>query len=225
MQRKMAAYTVAASLILTLGVTAAHTSAAHARPAHAARPADRVTACGVERWRVKVGLDFDARLVKQNVVVPTTIGHLRALKPPTALPRTNRCGVRAIEDRAPRVVRPWSGPATHLGLRDLRAGGRPLTRPGPQRSRGTRHLLGRRQRVRGRIQVGRRRGLQLQHGFRCSDPEKPPRRLRDFEEGAGLRGRALLEPSSLAVSPDGKQLYSAAFASDAVAVFERVTKP
>src|SRR5947209_4388107 len=52
MQRKMAAYAVAASLILTLGVLAAHTLTAHTRPAHAAGHADRVTACGVERWRV-----------------------------------------------------------------------------------------------------------------------------------------------------------------------------
>jgi DNA-binding beta-propeller fold protein YncE len=38
------------------------------------------------------------------------------------------------------------------------------------------------------------------------------------------RGRALREVSSLALSPDGKHLYSAAFASDAVGVFKRVTR-
>src|SRR2546423_15466837 len=95
MQRKMAAYTVAASLVLALGVPAAHTVTAHTRPAHAAGRADRVTACGVERWRVKVGLDSDARLVKQNIVVPTTIVHLRSLRPPATLPRLNR--VRPVE--------------------------------------------------------------------------------------------------------------------------------
>jgi hypothetical protein len=34
---------------------------------------------------VKVGLDPDARLVKQNVVVPTTIGQLSALRPPATV--------------------------------------------------------------------------------------------------------------------------------------------
>jgi hypothetical protein len=54
MQRKTAVYSLAVSLILVLGVPVAHNVAAHTRLAHAARPADRVTACGVERWRVKV---------------------------------------------------------------------------------------------------------------------------------------------------------------------------
>jgi DNA-binding beta-propeller fold protein YncE len=39
-----------------------------------------------------------------------------------------------------------------------------------------------------------------------------------------IRGRALLEASSVAVSPDGKNVYSAAFKSNAVAIFKRVTK-
>jgi hypothetical protein len=95
MQRTMAAYTVAASLILTLGIPAADTLTAHMRAAHAASYADRVTACGVERWRVKVGLDQDARLVRQKVVVPTTIGQLRSLRPPAMLPRLSR--VRPVE--------------------------------------------------------------------------------------------------------------------------------
>ncbi len=38
------------------------------------------------------------------------------------------------------------------------------------------------------------------------------------------RGRGLLGASSIAVSPDGKYVYSAAFASSAVGVFRRVTK-
>jgi len=37
-------------------------------------------------------------------------------------------------------------------------------------------------------------------------------------------GRALREVSSVAVSPDGKYLYSGAFASNAIGVFKRVTK-
>src|SRR5436305_429522 len=95
MQRKMATHTVAASLILTLGIPAAHDVTGHTHPLHAARHADRVSACGVESWRVKVGLDPDARLVKQNIVVPTTIGQLSALHPPATLPRLRR--VRPVE--------------------------------------------------------------------------------------------------------------------------------
>ena len=39
-----------------------------------------------------------------------------------------------------------------------------------------------------------------------------------------LRGRALLQASSVAVSPDGKNVYTAAFKSNAVGIFTRVTK-
>jgi hypothetical protein len=39
-----------------------------------------------------------------------------------------------------------------------------------------------------------------------------------------LPGRRLLGASSLAVSPDGAYLYSAAFAGNAVGVFKRVTR-
>jgi DNA-binding beta-propeller fold protein YncE len=38
------------------------------------------------------------------------------------------------------------------------------------------------------------------------------------------RGRSLRKAGSVAVSPDGKHLYSAAFGSDAVGVFKRITK-
>jgi hypothetical protein len=74
MQRKRTVYMLVASLILTLSVSLADNVTAHARPAHAAGHAERVTACGVERWRVKIGMDPDARLVKQSIVVPTSIG-------------------------------------------------------------------------------------------------------------------------------------------------------
>ena len=37
-------------------------------------------------------------------------------------------------------------------------------------------------------------------------------------------GRGLLGASSVAVSPDGKYVYSASFASNSVGVFKRVTK-
>jgi hypothetical protein len=95
LQRKTAVYTLAVSLILALGIPAAHNVTAQTRPAHAAGHADRVTACGVERWRVKIGMDPDARLVKQNIVIPTTIVHLRSLRPPATLPRLSR--VRPVE--------------------------------------------------------------------------------------------------------------------------------
>jgi DNA-binding beta-propeller fold protein YncE len=39
-----------------------------------------------------------------------------------------------------------------------------------------------------------------------------------------IRGRALLQASSVVVSPDGKNVYSAAFKSNAVGIFTRVTK-
>jgi DNA-binding beta-propeller fold protein YncE len=39
-----------------------------------------------------------------------------------------------------------------------------------------------------------------------------------------LRGRALLGASSIAVSPDGRNVYATAFASDAVAVFRRAAR-
>jgi DNA-binding beta-propeller fold protein YncE len=39
-----------------------------------------------------------------------------------------------------------------------------------------------------------------------------------------LLGRRLLGASSVALSPDGRYLYSAAFTSDAIGVFKRVTK-
>ena len=39
-----------------------------------------------------------------------------------------------------------------------------------------------------------------------------------------LLGRALRGASSVVVSPDGKNVYSAAFASNAVGIFRRVTR-
>ena len=39
-----------------------------------------------------------------------------------------------------------------------------------------------------------------------------------------LPGRALLGASSVAVSPDGRHVYAAAFKSNAVGVFKRVTR-
>jgi hypothetical protein len=53
------------------------------------------TACGVERWYVKVGMDSGARLVNTKAVVQTTIFHLRSLTPPSVLPSRSR--VRPVE--------------------------------------------------------------------------------------------------------------------------------
>jgi len=48
------------------------------------------TACGVERWWVKTGIDGDARKVNTRTVVSTNIGHLRSLSPPADLPSRSR---------------------------------------------------------------------------------------------------------------------------------------
>jgi hypothetical protein len=97
MHPKMAAYAVAASVILALGVPAAGGSSTltRAHEAHAAGRLDRVTACGVERWAVKTGMDPDARLVNQKVVVPTNIIRLRSLPAPAYLPVRSR--LRPVE--------------------------------------------------------------------------------------------------------------------------------
>jgi hypothetical protein len=95
MPRNTVASAIAASVILAPGVPAPHVSATSARHAHAAGPADRVTACGVERWAVKTGMDPDARLVKHKVVVPTTIVHMRSLPAPAYLPLRRR--LRPVE--------------------------------------------------------------------------------------------------------------------------------
>jgi hypothetical protein len=49
----------------------------------------------VERWAVKTGIDPDARLVNQKVMVPTNIVHLRSLPAPTYLPARSR--LRPVE--------------------------------------------------------------------------------------------------------------------------------
>jgi hypothetical protein len=49
-----------------------------------------VTACGVERWFVKTGIDSDARKVNTKAVVNDTIFHLRSLPSPASIPARNR---------------------------------------------------------------------------------------------------------------------------------------
>jgi hypothetical protein len=53
------------------------------------------TACGVERWWVKTGMDRDASRVNTRAVIQTTIFHLRSLTPPGYLPSRNR--IRPVE--------------------------------------------------------------------------------------------------------------------------------
>jgi N-acetylmuramoyl-L-alanine amidase len=53
------------------------------------------TACGVERWSVKTGMDGDAGKVNAKSVTQTTIFNLRSLHPPGALPLKSR--VRPVE--------------------------------------------------------------------------------------------------------------------------------
>jgi hypothetical protein len=86
MRRNTAVYSLAASAMLALGISAAHHVTAQGGPAQAIDRPERVRACGVERWAVKIGTDPDARLVNQRVVVPTTIIHLRSLPAPRVLP-------------------------------------------------------------------------------------------------------------------------------------------
>jgi hypothetical protein len=90
MQRTMCVYPLVASMILALSVPTAHGLSASVRPSHGTGDSDRVTACGVERWAVKTGLDPDARLVNQKVVVPTNIIRLRSVPAPASLPSRNR---------------------------------------------------------------------------------------------------------------------------------------
>jgi hypothetical protein len=88
-------YAITASAILALGVAVSGSASASARHAHHSGHAERVTACGVERWAVKTGIDPDARLVNQKIVVPTTIVHMRSLPAPTYLPLRSR--LRPVE--------------------------------------------------------------------------------------------------------------------------------
>jgi hypothetical protein len=95
MQRTMCVYTLASVLILTLAALASGGLAAPTRPSHHAGHAPSVTACGVERWSIKTGIDPDARLVNQRVVVPNTIVHMRSLPAPASLPARSR--LRPVE--------------------------------------------------------------------------------------------------------------------------------
>ncbi|MGI8967591.1 MAG: hypothetical protein ACR2GA_00600 [Chloroflexota bacterium] len=49
-----------------------------------------VTLCGVERWTVKTGTDYDARLVNRSAPFNTTIFRLRSLTAPSSLPFSAR---------------------------------------------------------------------------------------------------------------------------------------
>ena len=99
-------------------------------------------------------------------------------------------------------------------------------RPGARRSRGTRALARRQEPLRDRFHLERRRHLQPQHRVTGEIAQKALkagctaiRQQRNCTFGRGLVGS-----SSAAVSPDGKFVYLTAFGSDAVAVFQRLTK-
>ena len=95
MQRTMCVYDLASVLVLTLAGPSSGGLATPTRHPHHTGHAQRVTACGVERWAVKTGIDPDARLVNQKVVVPTTIVHMRSLPAPAYLPLRSR--LRPVE--------------------------------------------------------------------------------------------------------------------------------
>jgi hypothetical protein len=94
MQRTMGVYSPAANLLVH-GVPASVGSSTPALEADAAGHADRLTACGVGWWAVKTGINPDARLVNQKVVIPTNIAPLHSLPAPTSLPLYSR--LRRVE--------------------------------------------------------------------------------------------------------------------------------
>lgn len=51
------------------------------------------SACGVERWSIKTGMDSAARTVNLTSVQPSTIARLRTLAQPTSLPPSSRIGM------------------------------------------------------------------------------------------------------------------------------------
>jgi hypothetical protein len=83
---------VACIIVAALAVSAHKTIAGSCEQEgeHEALAYHGTTACGVERWFVKVGMDSDARLVNQQAVVPSSIFHLRPLPAPASLPLRNR---------------------------------------------------------------------------------------------------------------------------------------
>jgi len=100
-QRRRAASRIGLVLVLALGaasiVGANHFRSAGASPEGEHEQIVRVgaTACGVERWWVKTGIDADARKVDTKHVVSTSIYALRRLPAPSYLPQRNR--IRPVE--------------------------------------------------------------------------------------------------------------------------------
>lgn len=93
---------VAGGLILVLCVVALglHAYRSTAAPRDAEQEHEQIvhrgaTACGVERWSVKTGIDRDARLVNLRSITPTNIIKMRSLTPPAVLPTTSR--IRPVE--------------------------------------------------------------------------------------------------------------------------------
>jgi hypothetical protein len=76
---------VAASLLLARPSVSATSEEEHEQLVYRG-----ITACGVERWAVKTGIDADARRVDRRHIVSMSIAHLRSLPAPSSLPPRNR---------------------------------------------------------------------------------------------------------------------------------------
>jgi hypothetical protein len=83
---------IAAGMAIGLRIQSQQGSAAPETEEHEPLVYHGTTACGVERWHVKTGIDADAHNVNQSNVVNTTISHLRSLPAPSFLPVNNRLG-------------------------------------------------------------------------------------------------------------------------------------
>jgi hypothetical protein len=98
MRRWRSYHAAAALLVLAIGAaTVAVSSGGHGDAGSIAFEGEHeqivfrgATACGVERWSVKTGLDRDARLVNARTSIPSTIGALRSLAAPIFPPLTRR---------------------------------------------------------------------------------------------------------------------------------------
>jgi hypothetical protein len=94
--------TVCAAIIaagVAVGLVQSHQGAAAPETeAHEPLVYHGVTACGVERWFVKTGIDADARRVNTKQVASTTIFHLRSLPAPSSLPVRSRLAPTELTD-------------------------------------------------------------------------------------------------------------------------------
>jgi hypothetical protein len=83
---------VATGVVLGISLHAHAGTAAPESEEHEPLAYHGTTACGIERWHVKTGIDAEASRVNTKTVVDTTISHLRSLPAPSFLPVNNRLG-------------------------------------------------------------------------------------------------------------------------------------